>query len=117
MNVCDGNKVVTALKNTWVHSKVKGCQKTMICIKGNLLVFIQYIGLNNQHKLKLGKRQIRPSTSKMVTNKLKNVKSTKSIVHNVTKEIAGSDDEFPHPSKLPFYRHVTWIKEEEKFIR
>lgn len=53
-------KVVTALKNTWVHSKVKGCQKTMICIKENLLVFIQYIGLNNQPELKLGNRQIGP---------------------------------------------------------
>ena len=84
----------------------------MICIKGNPLVFIQYICLNNQPELKLGNR--RSSASKMVTNEMKNVKSTNRVVHNVTKELTWSDDKLPHPSKLPFYRHATWIKEKEK---
>ena len=49
----------------------------MISIEGNPLVFIQYTGLDNQPEIEMGKRRIRPSTSKMIANEVKNVKSTK----------------------------------------
>ena len=35
-------------------------------------------------------------------------------MQNVIKMIAGSDDGLPHPSQLPSYRSVTWIKGKEK---